>query len=91
MKRFSQQKYDDSKRLEYLDKKQRENEETRRAHADKMKRKQEYLDRKKEMVEENIMLPRKIYGYKHQLVDKPCTLRNKRMIDKTLTETMNYV
>ena len=39
-------KYDESKRKEYLDKKQTEKEETRRAHADKRKRKQEYLDRK---------------------------------------------
>ena len=46
MKRFSQQKYDESKKKEYLDKKQTEDEKTRRAHADKRKRKQEYLDRK---------------------------------------------
>ena len=50
MKRFSQQKSDDIQGLEYLDKKQRTEEDTRRAHTDKMKlyRKQEYMDRKQE-------------------------------------------
>ena len=52
MKRFSQQKYDESKKKEYLDKKQTEEEKTRRAHADKRKRKQEYLDRKQERRED---------------------------------------
>ena len=36
IKRFSQQKYDDSKRQESLDKKQGEEEESRRAQADKI-------------------------------------------------------
>ena len=50
MKRFSQQKSDDIQGQEYLDKKQRTEEDTRRAHTDKMKlyRKQEYMDRKQE-------------------------------------------
>ena len=48
MKRFLQQKYVPSQGQEYLDKIQRKEEVTRRAHMDKMKlyRKQEYLDRK---------------------------------------------
>ena len=48
MKRFLQQKYDASQGQEYLDKIQRKEEVTRRAHTEKMKlyRKQEYLDRK---------------------------------------------
>ena len=50
LKRFSQEKYDESHRQEYLDKKQEKEENTRIAHTDKMKlyRKQEYLDRKQE-------------------------------------------
>ena len=47
MKRFLQQKYDESQGQKYLDKKQRKEEDTRRAHAEMMKLylKQEYLDR----------------------------------------------
>ena len=41
IKRISQQKYDESKRQEYLDKQQTEEEETRRAQVGKMQRKQE--------------------------------------------------
>ena len=52
IKRISQQKYDESQRQEYLDKQQTEEEETRRAHADKRKRKQEYLDKKQTEEEE---------------------------------------
>ena len=51
-KRFSQQEYDESKRQEYLDKKQTEEEETRRAHVDNRKPKQEYLGRKQESSED---------------------------------------
>lgn len=63
MKRFSQEKYDDSKRQEYLDRKQREEEETKRAHADKMKGKQENLDRKQESDEDT----REYYAAKEEL------------------------
>jgi len=63
MKIFSQQKYDDNKRQEYLDKKQREEEETRRAHRDKMNRKQEYRDRKQESGEDS----REYYATKEKL------------------------
>ena len=54
LKRFSQEKYDESHRQEYLDKKQEKEENTRIAHTDKMKlyRKQEYLDRKQESGED---------------------------------------
>ena len=45
-------KYDESKRQEYLDKKQTEEEETRRAHEVKWKQKQEYLDKKQTEEEE---------------------------------------
>ena len=77
-KRFSQQKYDDSKRQEYLDKKQTEEEETRRAHADNRKRKQEYLGRKVAKIPKNIMLPRNSYSYKHMLQTREAWL-NLRM------------
>ena len=51
MKRFSQHKYDERKRQEYLH--QTEEEETcRRAHAENRKWKQEYLDRKQESGED---------------------------------------
>ena len=48
MKRFSQQRYNESQGQGYLDKKQRKENDTRRAHTDKMKfyLKQEYLDKK---------------------------------------------
>jgi len=52
------------------EKEHREEEETRRAEADKRKWKQEYLDRKRGKVvniPENIMLPKKSYGNKHML------------------------
>ena len=44
MKRFSQQKYNESQENENLDKKQKKEEDTSRIHTDKMKlyRKQEY-------------------------------------------------
>ena len=44
MKRFSQQKYNESQENENLDKKQKKEEDTSRVHTDKMKlyRKQEY-------------------------------------------------
>ena len=69
IRRFSQKKYDDSKRQESLDKKQREEVETRRAQADKMKRKQEYISRKQESGEDTRehLLPKKSYSYKHML------------------------
>ena len=57
-RRFSQQKYDDSRRQESIDKKQEE-EETRKAQADKMKQKQEYLSRKVVKIPENTMLLKK--------------------------------
>jgi len=48
MKRLSQQRYNESQGQGYLDKKQRKENDTRRAHTDKMKfyLKQEYLDKK---------------------------------------------
>ena len=54
MKRFSQKKYNESQGQEYLDRKQKKEEETRRSHADRRKlyQKQEYLDRKQESGED---------------------------------------
>ena len=54
MTRFSQQKYNESQENEYLDKKQKKEEDTRRVHTVNMKlyRKQEYLDRKQESGED---------------------------------------
>ena len=63
IRRFSQKKYDDSKRQESLDKKQREEVETRRAQADKMKRKQEYISRKQESGKD----PREHFAAKEEL------------------------
>jgi len=37
MKRFSQQKYDESQGQEYLDRKQKKEEDTGRSHANRMK------------------------------------------------------
>ena len=54
MKRFLQETYDESQRQEYLDKKLEKEENTRRAHTDKMKfyQNKEYLDRKQESGED---------------------------------------
>ena len=52
IRRFSQQKYNESKRQEFLTEKQREEEETRKAQANKMKWEQEYLSRKQESGED---------------------------------------
>ena len=54
MKRFSQQKYNESQGQKYLDRKQKKEEETRRSHADRRKlyQKQEYLNRKQESGED---------------------------------------
>ena len=62
-RRFSQKKYDDNKRQESLDKKQREDEGNRRTQAVKMKRKQEYLSRKQESGEDT----RECYATKEEL------------------------
>ena len=50
VKRFSQQKYDNSQCQEYLDMKKRNEEDARKANTDKIKLywKQEYLDGKQE-------------------------------------------
>ena len=55
MKRFSQQRYNESQGQGYLDKKQRKENDTRRAHTDKMKLylKQDYLDKKQRKEEDN--------------------------------------
>jgi len=52
IRRFSQQKYNESKRQESLTEMQREEEKTRKAQANKMKWEQEFLCRKQESGEE---------------------------------------